>query len=154
MSIYNCTISELQHFVMQPLILPILRVAKLHVRLLTFENVGFSHIQSHTVIIASVTVLCRQGSVMPGPWAGFCCSGPIINYNKHPPKRATKNMIIVNTSWAHSTPVSSYYFTPVSFLHAPWPYLDCAHNYNIPSEILYPYIHKLLLEYISVATQL
>ena len=29
MSIYNCTVSELQHFVMQPLILPILKAVKL-----------------------------------------------------------------------------------------------------------------------------
>ena len=38
MSIYNCTVSELQHFVMQPLILPVLRAVKFHVRMLTIEK--------------------------------------------------------------------------------------------------------------------
>ena len=37
MSVYNSTISELQSFVMQPLILPILRVVNLHVLILKIE---------------------------------------------------------------------------------------------------------------------
>ena len=34
MNIYNCIVSELQHFVTQPLILPILRAVKLHMHIL------------------------------------------------------------------------------------------------------------------------
>ena len=49
MSIYNCTISELQHFVIQPLLLPILKAVNLHVLILKIENVGFSQIRSHLV---------------------------------------------------------------------------------------------------------
>ena len=36
--LYNCTVSELQRFVTQPLILPILRVVKLCMCLLTIKN--------------------------------------------------------------------------------------------------------------------
>ena len=38
MSIYNCTISELQGFVMQPFILPVLRAVNLHVLILKIEH--------------------------------------------------------------------------------------------------------------------
>ena len=36
-SIYNTTVSELQHFVMQPLVLPILRAVNLHVLIFKIE---------------------------------------------------------------------------------------------------------------------
>ena len=38
MSIYNSTISELQHFVKQPLLLPILMAVNLHVLILKIEH--------------------------------------------------------------------------------------------------------------------
>ena len=38
MSIYNFAISELQHFVMQPFLLPILRAVNLHVLILKIEH--------------------------------------------------------------------------------------------------------------------
>ena len=38
MSIYNSTISELQHFVIQPLILPILMAVNVHVLILKIEH--------------------------------------------------------------------------------------------------------------------
>ena len=40
-SIYNCTISEQQHFVMQPLILPILKAGKLCMCILKIKKLGF-----------------------------------------------------------------------------------------------------------------
>ena len=47
MRIYNSTVSELQHFVTQPLILPILMAVNLHVLILIIQNVGFLQIRSH-----------------------------------------------------------------------------------------------------------
>ena len=41
MSIYNFNISELQHFVMQPLVLPILRAVNLHVLILKIRRTLF-----------------------------------------------------------------------------------------------------------------
>ena len=56
MSIYNCIISELQHFVAQPLILRILRAIKLHVHIRTIEDYSkcwISHIRSPILLYPS-----------------------------------------------------------------------------------------------------
>ena len=56
-SIYNCTVSELQCFITQPLTLPILKAIKLHVRIRThnkFNYRGFLQIRSHNIIILTL----------------------------------------------------------------------------------------------------
>ena len=80
MSIYNyCTFSELQHFVMQPLLLPILRVVNLHVLIL--KIVGFSQIRSHklslhyTDLVACIEcMLFKSHCYLAGPVEYMYCA--------------------------------------------------------------------------------
>ena len=67
--IYNCTGSELQHFVMQPLILPILRMIKFHMPIFTIAKCWI-FAGPVTFYTASVNI-CRLevcGHVLK-PWA-------------------------------------------------------------------------------------
>ena len=59
MNIYNSTIGELQHFVMQLLILPVLRVVNLHVLILKIEHYSKCWIFADLVTI--IIRRCKKG---------------------------------------------------------------------------------------------
>ena len=72
MSICNSTICELQHFVMQPLILPILRVVNLHGPILKTEHYSKCWIFADLVTIICVTMYYRI--------TGYLCNSEICAF--------------------------------------------------------------------------
>ena len=66
MSVYICTVSELQHFVMQPLIL--LGAVNLQVLILKIHdsNVGFLQIRSHTIYNVPTCMYIHAGDFYRG----------------------------------------------------------------------------------------
>ena len=73
MSIYNCTISELQHFVMQPLLLPILRAVNFHVLILKIEHTYVCRIVWSYIIMSKDEQNNLVFSDTEVPYSPPCC---------------------------------------------------------------------------------
>ena len=96
-SIYNSTISELQRFAMQPLLLPILRAINSHVLILDIiQNVGYSQIWSHIYVHAlhiHVHIILLQLAIPCSRWVGTICIA-LIHYTIHAELEIVTKIII------------------------------------------------------------